>query len=245
MDQLTDSDKKVINAFTDGKPATSRLLDTDGKRLDGMWMGGDDLAHWIGDKIQTGPGRPHVKSDEIVLRYLKKITPKNWMQESVQIGPYAIFESITPTTGPEYGKTIEDLFRKYFKRSYCHAYFSTNLGAALTVQIALGKDKNEWSNGIWHNDPMWTVLHIRGFGKDGTIGPRIELDFSGGSILINSTDPARAFSKVRALTKMTGTPDQVLKKLDAGFAKLKKVLIDNLDNLPSSVVQHYDPKTKL
>ena len=82
---LSDKDKAVIDAFTDGKEADSKKLSTDGKTLDGNWMGGKEIATRDSEGVITpGEGRPHVKSDEVVLRALKKITPSRYYRGSSQ-----------------------------------------------------------------------------------------------------------------------------------------------------------------
>lgn len=43
--------KKVIDAFTDKKAMDGNKLTTDGKRLDGNWMGGTGIAEWKNGKI--------------------------------------------------------------------------------------------------------------------------------------------------------------------------------------------------
>jgi len=45
-------DKAVLRAFLDQKSASGQKLDTDGKRLDGNWIGGKGVAEWVGGKIQ-------------------------------------------------------------------------------------------------------------------------------------------------------------------------------------------------
>lgn len=70
-------DKKVIEAFADKKKADGKLLSTDGKKLDKAGMGGGMFAEWKGDKVHVAPGRPMVKNDEPILRYMKKAIPKN------------------------------------------------------------------------------------------------------------------------------------------------------------------------
>jgi len=78
---LSDADKRVLDAFTDGRAGESRVLSTDGKVLDGLWMGGKELAFRdAGGNITPGEGRPHVKSDEVILRALKKITPSRFFK---------------------------------------------------------------------------------------------------------------------------------------------------------------------
>lgn len=73
---LSDKDKKVIDAFTDKKALTGKKLSTDGKTLDGSWMGGNKLAHWEGDKIVINDVGS--KAGDVVARYLRKIAPKNF-----------------------------------------------------------------------------------------------------------------------------------------------------------------------
>jgi hypothetical protein len=77
---LSDKDKKVIEAFTDKKALTGNKLSTDGKTLDGSWMGGNKLAHWEGDKIVINDVGS--KAGEVVERYLRKNTPKNFLKAS-------------------------------------------------------------------------------------------------------------------------------------------------------------------
>ena len=48
---LTDLDHKVVKAFTEKKALDSKHLETDGKTLDGNWMGGRGIAEWKGDQI--------------------------------------------------------------------------------------------------------------------------------------------------------------------------------------------------
>jgi hypothetical protein len=42
---LTPKDKKVIEAFYYKKPLSGKLMHTDGKTLEKMGMGGQDIAH--------------------------------------------------------------------------------------------------------------------------------------------------------------------------------------------------------
>lgn len=70
--KMNTGSKKVIQAFFDKKSAESKKLSTDGKTLNGDWMGGNDLAHWKEDKIEVGKNRPHVRSDQTIIRWMKK-----------------------------------------------------------------------------------------------------------------------------------------------------------------------------
>lgn len=46
--RLGKKEKAVIRAFVDGDEADSRMLSTDGRRLDGHWLGGSGIAEWSG-----------------------------------------------------------------------------------------------------------------------------------------------------------------------------------------------------
>ena len=73
--KLTKGDHKVIDAFIDAQSADSEKLHSDGSRLDGTWIGGNDLARWDGNKIVPGMGQPHGRAGQVVLRAVKKATP--------------------------------------------------------------------------------------------------------------------------------------------------------------------------
>ena len=73
--KLGKGDRKVIAAFIDAKGADSEKLHSDGSRLDGTWMGGNDLARWDGNKIVPGKDQPHGRAAQVVLRAVKKATP--------------------------------------------------------------------------------------------------------------------------------------------------------------------------
>ena len=78
---LTPADKKVLDAFIDQKAATSKALSSDGKTLDGLWMGGNKMAEWLGGsqiKINDNGG----KSSDVIARYLRKNTPKNLLKQA-------------------------------------------------------------------------------------------------------------------------------------------------------------------
>ena len=79
---LGKKDKAVVAAFTDKQAAQGLKLSTDGTRLDGNWMGGRDIAHWKGDKIQFNDLGS--KAAEVVQRAVRKVAPKNWISASVR-----------------------------------------------------------------------------------------------------------------------------------------------------------------
>lgn len=70
------SDRAVLRAFADQEPAESKRLSSDGKRLDGNWMGGREIAYWKNDKLHWGEGRPHGRVDQSVIRALRQLVPR-------------------------------------------------------------------------------------------------------------------------------------------------------------------------
>lgn len=77
---LKNIDKKVIDAFYDKKSMEGKLLDTDGKTLEKSGMGGETVAKWEGNKIVI-VSSSSVKSDEMILGYMKKSIPKGIFDE--------------------------------------------------------------------------------------------------------------------------------------------------------------------
>ena len=68
---LTEADKRVIKAFVAERAADSRLLDTDGYKLDKMGLGGETIAFWSGGRIAI-VSTESVKSDESIIRAIVK-----------------------------------------------------------------------------------------------------------------------------------------------------------------------------
>lgn len=71
---LSGADMKVLKAFLDQRPMEGKLLMTDGVKLDKMGMGGRTMAEWVRGKVEV-TDETHVRSDETILRALKKHTP--------------------------------------------------------------------------------------------------------------------------------------------------------------------------
>jgi GNAT superfamily N-acetyltransferase len=75
--RLKPIDKKVIEAFVDKKPLENdkAWVSTDGRSLYKLGMGGGKFAVWRGSKISV-VSKFAVKSDEVIMRYLRKTAPK-------------------------------------------------------------------------------------------------------------------------------------------------------------------------
>jgi transcription antitermination factor NusG len=78
--RISPADNKVIISFTEQKPGESRKLKTDGKTLDGLWMGGNNIAQWKSNKIHFNDLGS--KAAETVQKAIKREAPKNQIVES-------------------------------------------------------------------------------------------------------------------------------------------------------------------
>ena len=104
---LKPADKKVLDAFYNKhRSHVGKLLDTDGKSLDKVGMGGQQIAVWKGDKIKI-TAVSDVKSTEEILRALKKSIPSGLFEEV----------EIDEKKGSDY-----ELYHKTFSDAMQHAY---------------------------------------------------------------------------------------------------------------------------
>lgn len=69
---LSEADKRVIRAFVDERTADSRLLETDGVKLDKIGLGGETVAVWNNGRIAI-ISTESVKSDESIIRLIAKV----------------------------------------------------------------------------------------------------------------------------------------------------------------------------
>jgi hypothetical protein len=139
-------------------------------------------------------------------------------------------------------KFCDDL-RKSFKKHFPNSYFSCTIDKRfgltdIYISFSLGKGKEEYLNGIFHNDPLATRMSIPGLGEDGAMPPVIapRMGMGGGVDL-------HYFSRIKVWRNFkTPSPAVALQKFDAFFAKLKSTVKDNLDNLRNV---NYDPTSKI
>tara|TARA_R110002124_G_scaffold1198_17_gene6553 strand:- start:9916 stop:11679 length:1764 start_codon:yes stop_codon:yes gene_type:complete len=80
---LNPKDKKVVDAFYDGKSMDGKMLSTDGKTLEKTGMGGQTIASKSGNKFKI-VAKMDSKSTQDVVKYIEKSFPKNVI-ESVDL----------------------------------------------------------------------------------------------------------------------------------------------------------------
>lgn len=74
-------DKQTIHAFTNQEKGDSRKFSTDGKTLDGLWMGGRDIAKWKNGKIVLGNLDSHMKQK--VHKIIRRMVGKAFLGEGI------------------------------------------------------------------------------------------------------------------------------------------------------------------
>lgn len=83
---LKPQDKKVIQAFYNQKPLEGKLLNTDGKTLVKMGMGGQGIANWSMDGSEIIiTAKSDVRSTDAILRYMKKYIPSGMWSSKTPI----------------------------------------------------------------------------------------------------------------------------------------------------------------
>jgi len=135
--------------------------------------------------------------------------------------------------GNEMASDIQDTIQKIFPKSFVSARFQSNIAPGITLFFALGKDKNEWGNGIIHNDPMHHVIHIGTgeFGANGEIPNKIKMDAGvGGKLYVDG------FTRIKLGWRLkNGTPEQIVKTLKDYFMKARKLYDENKDRVREEV----------
>lgn len=139
-------------------------------------------------------------------------------------------------TVDEFVKALEAEVKKSFPKSYISVRASTNLGASIMFQFALGKDKSQWTNGIIQNDPLFSSWMIgwNSFTEGHFIKDKIEAELStGGSLKVNP-DPGShmALGSVKiGWRKKTDTPEKIVKYFGNYFKKVQTTLKANKDRM--------------
>ncbi len=97
--RLGKKDKKVIKAFVDQKALDGHKLTTDGERLDGYWMGGNNLAYWKNGKIELPDSGS--RAGQTVQNAVRRAAPANDLRE----------KSMSKSKNPGYYErfTVEEL----------------------------------------------------------------------------------------------------------------------------------------
>ena len=159
-----------------------------------------------------------------------------------------IYEKATePDKGSDAEKAIDGItsaFHKHFRDSSIATRFDTSFIPDLVINFSLGKDKNEYKNGISRNDPIFTKIFISGFDNNGNVKSKLKAEnVIGGSVTVNSDNPRFVYDSIKVWRNFSVTDvDKLIQRFDKFFAKMKQTIKDNVDRVPE---QNYDIEKKL
>lgn len=143
-----------------------------------------------------------------------------------------LLEDAGSSDSDKLAEELQSVITGIFPNSRAAVKFSTNLAPSIRISFTLGKDKDEYVNGIYNNDPAHTSLWVEGMEKDGSISKSLVLSMSQGSIFVKSTSPYMAYDRIKVpFRKTTGDKAAITKAVKTYFERLKKLLQDNKDKL--------------
>jgi hypothetical protein len=136
---------------------------------------------------------------------------------------------------------LEKIFYKHFPES--GIYFNKSaLGKGLCVGITLGKNREEFDNGIEHNDIIRTVGIIY-YNND---SKTFEFDFKPFISGVKSDNPYHYCKNVKIrTTTIKGDQQKVIKRFDNIISKLKTKLVELHRNNELLPIKCLDIETKL
>lgn len=104
---LKAKDKKVVDAFYARRSMDGTVVSTDGKRLI-YNHGSETMATWEGGKVVVAPKMPYVKSQEAVLRYMRKSFPKNVLKEGLSTTEIKLHRLLGELRREDEGEPLEE-----------------------------------------------------------------------------------------------------------------------------------------
>lgn len=137
-------------------------------------------------------------------------------------------------TFAEFKEGIQKAYAKYFPKSACSVVIYRLIGYSIFVSCYIAKDKSECPNGYWDNDMMNVCFFVdlpnTYDEKSGVLPETLEVEIKKGSFTIKSLDHMYAYQSEKVgLRKFKGSPEQLIKKFDAAFKKVKATF-DNVKN---------------
>ena len=134
---------------------------------------------------------------------------------------------------------IKEVYGKYFPNSLCVAQYNDNLYSSIWIKCCIGKEKDEFANGIVNNDILNISFLIdeneNGLPKDLTLDSEIPNDLclknESNSFLTKPENRYMCYShKSIRFRKTKGDGEKIIKSLDKFFSNLHDELINELNN---------------
>lgn len=140
----------------------------------------------------------------------------------------------------EFMENIGKAIAKHFPKSYISVDYSKSFHASITVKFTLGKEKKNYVNGIWNNDPAIQTFSIDskdGVMQSGQLPEKMNIDsYRAGSFMVTSENPLYVYDSIKVgwRKKSNVSPEKIIQHLDNFFGKLKKSIWDNKDKLSNT-----------
>jgi len=119
---------------------------------------------------------------------------------------------------------IQTAVLEVFPDSCVNATYDHNLGHSICLRFGLGT-KAEWANGIWQNDPAFSVFHIW-LRDDGSVPDKISCESDTANTFWTGTERIKV-----GYRKINSSPEMMALKIAKYFKKLKTVLEENREKI--------------
>jgi hypothetical protein len=198
---------------------------TKGEIVDAEW---DDSLNRMDYQVKPGNDfKVWYNEDKTFIKILNEENNMSRAQEYLK-SRLMLNEDSSQISAVDFMAKIDSTIRSIFPNSSIVVNNRSLGNTSICIQFSLGKDKNEWINGIEFNDPArnnyWMHDSIDGLGN---MKPMITVECdSAGSIF--DKDHTRIKT---GWMKKTGSPDKVLDHIKKHFIKLKEVGKQNKDRL--------------
>lgn len=127
--------------------------------------------------------------------------------------------------GQEIAKAIETKIKAALPESFVTVRFEYNLYPTITLRFAKGGNKEQWSNGIIQNDPLFMLAFIDGFLSAEYQNRTDEIKagkLAGGNIKLEVRSNNN--HKYLPLRGKTATPEKMIDYIERYFLRVKAIL---------------------
>lgn len=134
---------------------------------------------------------------------------------------------------------LEDVIKNIFPKSGVSVKLSKGFGTYFILRFTLGADSSEYPNKIIDNDPAYHTIMIDA-NKDGTLPDTTKVEGTGncGRIYIKSKNPYKVYDGIKiGWRDFSGNEQQILKRLDIYFKKVKDALLLHADEMDADATK--------
>ena len=158
----------------------------------------------------------------------------------------SLFEINGNTDGDKLADELEQALKKELPKFGVSAKFSSNMHPTITIYITYGKDKSEYTNGIWQNDRLAHVSTISGFDREGNINSdKLQAKALKSIIITDDAPDGLAFGSIKSgWRNFKADPKKIVSKYVDYAKKIKKITADNMDKFKPGMQKFLKDKIK-